>query len=137
MEVGMYDTVRHCIAIRALSKGIQNYHNGITDEIENSSIRDPYYTIVLSIYYALEDDDWNKADETFQTLKTFQDAQYAFNIWQRVGNKYKTEDAYLVTLFLLRHGLIKKSKLGSIQVIADHLRNSKEFSVPKWLLKNY
>ena len=40
-------------------------------------------------------------------------------------------------LFLLRHGLIKKSKLGSIQVIADHLRNSKEISVPKWLLKNY
>lgn len=80
MEVGMYDTVRHCIAIRALSKGIQNYHNGITDEIENSSIRDPYYTIVLSIYYALEDDDWNKADETFQTLKTFQDAQYALFI---------------------------------------------------------
>lgn len=83
--------------------------------------RDPYALINMGLLFALNlsaPEDWNTADALFSLLpKKLNDAD---DWWATLGEKGEDE-GYLAHYFLLRHGKLNHSKLGTQESIAARL----------------
>lgn len=96
----------------------------------------PFCLINMGLLFALKmstPKDWETADELFSLLPA--GLSGADSWWEKLGKNGDSE-GYLVHFFLLRHGKIRQSSLGSIKSIVQHLkRNLKEF--PEHFAREY
>lgn len=96
--------------------------------------KEPFSIVNTALVLCLllkEDYDWRTADRLFKYVT--EEEQTVCDWWANLGEDV---EGYLVHFFMLRHGKINQSKLGSIKSITARLTKSiKEF--PKWLAKDY
>ena len=117
-----HDSINRYEVITLLLPGVQN--------------RDPFCLINMGLLFALgfsTPDDWKTADDLFALLPDEIDG--AVSWWERLG-KNNDSEGYLVHFFLLRHGKIEHSSLGSIRSVAARLAKSMD-GFPEWLAKDY
>lgn len=98
--------------------------------------QEPFCIINMGLLFALNlstPDDWRTADDLFSLLPD--ELSGADSWWEKLGKSTEPE-GYLVHFFLLRHGKIEHSNLGSIKSIAMRLKNTTE-GFPDWLSGNY
>lgn len=116
------DSINTCEVITLLLPGVRK--------------SDPFCLINMGLLFSLKlstPDDWKTADSLFALLPD--DLNGADSWWEKLGRNNELE-GYLVHFFLLRHGKIEYSDLGSIESIAMRLTKSIN-GFPEWLAKDY
>ena len=117
------NTIGGNLACLLRRKGNDTITNGETIDLLLPGVKeqDPYAIINMGLLFALNlsaPDDWETADELFSLLP--KELNKADSWWEALGKKDEDE-GYLVHYFLLRHGKLDHSKLGSIESITAHL----------------
>ncbi len=116
------DPLNSCEIITLLLPGVQE--------------REPFCLINMGLFFALRlsaPHDWRIADDLFALLPN--ELNGADSWWEKLGKNNESE-GYLVHFFLLRHGKIEHSDLGSIKSIAQRLvKNIDGF--PEWLARDH
>lgn len=116
------DSINSCEVITLLLPGVQE--------------REPFCLINMGLLFALQlstPDDWETADDLFALLPN--ELTGADSWWEKLGKNNEAE-GYLVHFFLLRHGKIEHSDLGSIKSLTLRLAKSID-GFPEWLAKDY
>ena len=116
------DSINSCEIITLLLPGVQE--------------REPFCIINMGLLFALNLStpiDWKTADDLFALLPN--ELTGADSWWEKLGKNNESE-GYLVHFFLLRHGKIEQSSLGSTKSLAMRLAKSID-GFPEWLAKDY
>ena len=116
------DSINSCEVITLLLPGVQE--------------REPFCLINMGLLFALQlstPDDWETADDLFALLPN--ELTGADSWWEKLGKNNEAEGD-LVHFFLLRHGKIEHSDLGSIKSLTLRLAKSID-GFPEWLAKDY
>ncbi len=96
--------------------------------------REPFSIVNTALILCLllnDDHDWQTADNLFKYVT--EKEQSICDWWATLGEDV---ESYLVHFFLLRHGKINHSDLGSEKSIALHLAKNID-GFPEWLAKDY
>lgn len=122
-EIDKVTSHDHVLALRLLQDGVNE--------------GDSFSLVNVALVFALmlgDDESWHMADSVFERLSGVGSA--SISSWWEDSAKNGDIEGFLVVFFLLRHGKIKQSELGSIKSIAWLLTNGIE-SFPEWLSKEY
>ena len=98
---------------------------------------DAFSLVNAALVFALmlgDDESWHLTDSIFERLSGF-GGMLVSSWWEDLA-KEDDNEGYLVIFFLLRHGKIDKSCLGSIKSIAKRLAKSID-GFPEWLAEDY